>query len=407
MSFQQGLSGLNAATKNLDVIGNNVSNANTVGFKGSAAQFADLFAGSLSGAGSTSVGIGSAVSSVLPSFTQGNLTVSNNPLDMAINGQGFFRLSDNGAVSFSRNGQFQLDRSGYIVNGGGARLTGYAASDDGSIVASTPVDLQITTSDVAPSPTTSTDVKVNLDSRLGTLAAAGFDPADTGTYSAATSMSTYDSLGNPHTLTVYFLKTAANTWNVYAANDNVQVGAGAIGTLAFEDNGSLDTAASTLPMTVSAPLTNGAQTPFAFTLDLTGSTQFGSTFGVNELEQDGYASGRLSGFTVDRNGVVVARYSNGQTRSQGQVILANFTNPQGLRPLGSNGWAETTSSGNALIGAPSTGNLGGVQSGALEDSNVDLTAELVSMITAQRVYQANAQSIKTMDSVLQTLVNMR
>jgi flagellar hook protein FlgE len=284
---------------------------------------------------------------------------------------------------------------------------GYAAGANGAIVASTPVDLQIATTDVAPSPTTDAEVKVNLDSRAALLNPASFDVSDTSTYSAATSMSVYDSLGNPHTMSVYFVKTAANTWSVFAANDGVQMGAAALGTLVFQNNGALDTAASTLPMTASTALANGASSPFSFTIDLSDSTQFGASFGVNALEQDGYTSGRLSGFSIDRTGVVVARYSNGQTRAQGQVVLANLTNPQGQRPLGSNRWAETKTSGPELIGAPSTGNLGGIQSGALEDSNVDLTAELVSLITAQRVYQANAQSIKTMDSVLQTLVNMR
>ncbi len=407
MSFQQGLSGLDAAAKYLDVIGNNVANSNTVGFKGASIQFNDVFASSLSGSGSNTVGIGASVGAILPNFTQGNLTVTNNPLDIAINGAGFFRVSDNGAITYSRNGQYQLDNKGYIINGQGARLSGFPASTTGAIVASSPSDLTVATADISPKATSTSKFVVNVDSRATAKAAASFNAADTSTFHSATSASVYDSLGNPHTLTSYFVKTAPNIWQVFASNDGTQIGAGAIGTMTFKGNGDMDTVATTMPFNVSAALTNGADTPFAFTVDLAGSTQFGSTFGVVELDQNGYASGKLAGFTMDGSGILIARYSNGQTRPQGQVVLANFTNTQGLRPLGSNGWAETAESGPALVGAPGSGNLGIVQSGAVEDSNVDLTKELVAMITVQRVYQANAQSIKTMDSVLQTVVNLR
>ncbi len=407
MSFQQGLSGLDVATKNLDVIGNNVANANTVGFKKSTAQFGDIMASSAAGSGSKAVGIGAAVSAVLPSFTQGNLTVTNSPLDIAINGQGFFRMNDGGTISFSRNGQFQLEKTGYIVNGAGAHLTGYPATAAGVIVASAPTDLQVTTTDIPPTITTSADIEVNLDSRAAIMPAAAFNVNSPTTYNSSTSLQVYDSLGNSHSLSTYFLHTVGNTWSVMAALDGVQMGAGPVGTLVFQGSGALDLALSTIPLPTSAVLANGAASPFSVDIDFTGSTQFGSTFGVNSLDQDGFASGRLSGFSVDDSGVVVARYSNGQTRKQGQVVLANFTDPQGLRALGSNGWAETIGSGAPLIGAPGGGNLGTVQSGAVEDSNVDLSQELVAMITAQRVYQANAQSIKTMDSVLQTLIQMR
>jgi flagellar hook protein FlgE len=407
MSFQQGLSGLDAATKYLDVIGNNIANSNTVGFKGSTIQFNDAFASSLSGSGSNNVGIGASVGAVLPNFTQGNITVTNNPLDIAINGQGFFRTTDNGAVTYTRNGQYQLDNKGYIVNSQGGRLTGFAASPTGTIVASTPTDLKVATADLAPSATKETKFVANLDSRVTPLSAAAFNPKDTTTFHSATSLSVYDSLGNAHTLSSYFVKTAPSTWSVFGTLDGTQIGAAPLGTLSFKGNGDMDMTATTLPFNASVALTNGATSPFNFTVDYSGGTQFGSPFGVIELAQDGYGSGQLSGFTMDASGILIARYSNGQTRPQGQVVLVSFTNPQGLKPLGSNGWAETTDSGPPLVGAPGSGNLGVVQSGAVEDSNVDLTKELVSMITAQRVYQANAQSIKTTDSVLQTVVNLR
>jgi flagellar hook protein FlgE len=406
MSFQQGLSGLNAAAKNLDVIGNNVANANTVGFKGSLAQFGDVFASAVGGGG-TQIGIGTSITTVLPLFGQGNITVSANPLDIAINGQGFFRVSAGGTVSYTRNGQFTLDKDGYIVSAAGARLTGYPATASGTIVASTPVDLRISSADLPPAATQNAGIVLNLDSRNGTLPAAGFNLADPATYHSATSLAVYDSLGNPHTLTAYFVKTAANTWSVFAASDGVQVGTGPIGTLAFNSDGTINTGATTLPFALSVPVGTGATSPLAFALDFTGSTQFGSGFGVNELTQDGYPSGKLTGYAISSDGTIVGRYSNGQTRAQGQVVLANFTNPQGLQPLGNNQWGETAASGQPLVGAPNTGNLGVLQSGALEEANVDITEELVKMITAQRIYQANAQTIKTQDAVLQTMVNLR
>jgi flagellar hook protein FlgE len=332
--------------------------------------------------------------------------VTSSPLDIAINGQGFFRMSSNGTASYTRNGQFQLDKDGYIVNTGGARLSGYPAGAGGTIVTSTPTDMQVSRSDLPPVATAKASAVLNLDARSTAIAAA-FNLADPTTYQSATSMGVFDSLGNTHTLSLYFAKSATNVWKVYGANDGVQIGAGALGTLTFTASGAIDTTATTLPFNVSTAVATGATTPLAFTLDLTGSTQFGAGFGVNELTQDGSTSGRLTGFSVGPDGVVLGRYSNGQSLAQGQIVLANFTNPQGLQPLGTNQWGETPQSGQALVGAPNTGSLGVLQANALEDSNIDLTAELVSMITAQRVYQANAQTIKTQDSVLQTLVNLR
>lgn len=407
MSFQQGLSGLNSASKSLDVIGNNISNASTIGYKQSQAQFSDVFANSLSGSGGAQVGIGSKLATVAQLFSQGNISVTNNPLDIAVNGQGFFRMSDSGAISYSRNGQFQIDKSGYIVNGNGQRLTGYLANSSGALSTAAPTDLLIPSSDLTPAATSAVNAVVNVDSRAAPKIAADFSLSDPATYNNSTSAAIYDSLGNAHTLSMFFVKTAANTWQVFAANDGVQIGAGSVGTLTFRSDGAIDTAATTLPFNVSVPVTTGATTPVVTTLDFTGTTQFGSGFGVNTLSQDGYTSGRLSGFSVGGDGLIQGRYTNGKSATLGQVVLANFNNPQGLQPLGDNGWAETSTSGAPLVGAPNTGSLGALQSAAVEDSNVDLTAELVNMITAQRVYQANAQSIKTQDAVLQTLVNLR
>ena len=403
MSFQQGLSGLNAAAKNLDVIGNNVANSGTVGFKQSQAQFADVYANSLTGAGGSNVGIGTKVALVAQQFTQGNITATNNPLDMAINGGGFFRMDNNGEATYQRNGQFQLDRMGFIVNPTGAKLTGYTANASGVLSTGAPSPLSINTADLAPQVTSGVNAVLNLDSR-GVTPTVAFDMTKPESFNSSTAVSVYDSLGNSHTLQTYYVKTAASTWEVHASLDGGAAFSPVPSTITFDTSGTL-TAGSTMTIPAQA-LTTGAAA-LGFPIDFTGTTQFGSSFSVNTLNQDGYTSGRLAGFSIGADGVVLGRYTNGQSAVLGQVVLANFANPNGLQQLGNNMWAETSTSGNPLIGAPSSGSLGVLQSSAVEDSNVDLTAELVNMITAQRVYQANAQTIKAQDAVLQTLVNLR
>ena len=408
MSFQQGLSGLNAAAKNLDVIGNNVANASTVGFKQSQAQFADVYANSLTGAGGAGVGIGTKVAQVAQQFTQGNISSTNNPLDIAINGGGFFRMDNNGEITYQRNGQFQLDRMGFIVNPTGAKLTGYMANANGVLATGSPVPLSINTADLVPQVTSEVNAVHNFNSNKTPLLAADFDMADPTTYHDSTALSVYDSLGNEHTLQTFYVKSAAGTWDVFAANDGVLISGGGadgqIGTLSFNDTGAL-TGGS--PLTISGLAVATGATALDFTIDFTDSTQFGSAFSINTLNQDGYTSGRLASFNVGADGIVLGRYTNGKSAVLGQVVLANFANPNGLQQLGNNMWGETSTSGTPLVGAPDSGSLGVLQSMAVEDSNVDLTAELVNMITAQRVYQANAQTIKAQDAVLQTLVNLR
>jgi flagellar hook protein FlgE len=412
MGFQQGLSGLNAASKTLDVIGNNVANANTVGFKVSQAQFADVFAASLTGAGTSQVGIGTKVAQVAQAFTQGNVTASNNPLDIAINGAGFFRMSNNGVVTYGRNGQFELDKNGYIVNANGSRLTGYTANAQGVLSTGAPSALNIATADLPPSQTGKISAQLNLNSSQAIPTNSPFSLTDPTTYNNSTSISVFDSLGNSHVVQTYYVKTATSgQWDVYGATDDTlavtaPVG-GKIGSLVFGTDGQINAATiASLPFSVPIPAGQGAAA-FTPTIDYTGTTQFGSAFSVNALKQDGYSSGRLSGFSAGTDGILTGRYTNGKSATLGQIVLANFTDPNGLQPLGNNVWAETATSGAALVGSPNSGSLGVLQSSAVEDSNVDLTAELVNMITAQRVYQANAQSIKTEDQVLQTLVNLR
>jgi len=441
MGFQTGLSGLNASSKNLDVIGHNVANSGTVGFKASQAQFADVFAASLSGGGGNQVGIGTTLANVAQQFTQGNITSTNNPLDLAINGRGFFRLSDAGAVSYTRNGQFQLDKDNYVVTSSGVNLTGYQADVSGVITGALG-DLQLPTADIDPLVTSKISIGANLDSRMtapsapltaGALTAVApatvpptYVAPDPATYNSSTSLTIYDSLGNPHIATYYFVKDAAvNTWNVLMTVDNGLNDAGAItdvGQLTFDTTGKL-TGPSSPPLPLGSiggivinwDATLGTVTPQTMTFNFGDpnsanpphTTQFGSSFGVSTLSQDGFTSGRLAGFNIGDDGTLMGRYTNGMTKTLGQVALANFANPQGLQQMGDNQWTESSNSGPALVGAPGTASLGSLQSSSTEDSNTDLTAELVNMIVAQRAYQANAQTIKTQDAIQQTLMNLR
>jgi flagellar hook protein FlgE len=420
MSFQQGLSGLNAASKNLEVIGNNIANANTFGTKTARAEFADMYAAALNGGGTVSIGIGTHLATVAQQFTQGNIKTTENPMDLAINGSGFFQVTDGKSpVTFTRNGQFKIDRDGFIVNNSGQRLMGYAADALGVIQPGQAVTLQLPTGGVSPAPTTEIDLEMNLDSRAGNTiqAAAPFiDFNDADTYNNATSLTVYDANGQEIALTYYFQKETSDTWRVYAtANGTTVAGTAAdpqpVTTINFAADGSaplspLAPVAFDIPSTVN---TQGASTlPMGGVLfDVTAATQFGSPFGVTDMKQDGFAAGLLTAIAIEPNGVIMARYSNGQSRPAGQVEVATFRNPQGLEPIGDNAWARTFASGDPIGGVPGDGSLGVLQAGALEESNIDLTGELVDMITAQRVYQANAQTIKTQDQVLQTLVNMR
>jgi flagellar hook protein FlgE len=418
MSFQQGLSGLNASSKNLEVIGNNVANANTVGAKESRAEFGDMYASAIS---NTSVGIGVNLQAVTQQFTQGSITTTDNPLDLAINGNGFFEVQNaSNQTLYTRNGQFQANKDGFITTNAGLKLVGYPASKDGTIQPGAAVPLQLPTGGVDPNPTANIAIEMNLDSRKATTLPATtpqIDFTDAKTYNDATSVTVFDAKGQDVALTYYFQKAATDTWNVYATANGTSVSVDGSGnplpvtTISFPSNGGTPTApaapvAFTIPSTTNAagattlPISNVA-------LDLTGATQFGSGFGVTSMVQDGYAAGQLVSVAIEKTGVVTATYSNGQSKPAGQLELATFRNQQGLTPLGNNLWARSYASGDPTVGTPNSGNIGSLQAGALEESNTDLTSELVNMITAQRIYQANAQTIKTQDQVLQTLVNLK
>ena len=420
MSFQQGLSGLNASSKNLEIIGNNIANANTFGAKTSRAEFSDVYAAALNGAGSNSVGIGTSMAAVAQQFTQGAITTSDNPMDLAINGAGFFQITDGKSpVQYSRNGQFKVDRDGFIVNAFGKQLMGYAADGLGVIQPGQAVSLQLPTGGVSPKPTARMDIEMNLDSRQGVtvpVAGATIDFNDASTYNNATSLTLYDAKGQEVALTYYVQKSATDTWNVYATANGISVlgtpnAPTSISTITFAADGSGPISpVGPVTFTVPAGVNNAGADTLALTnltLNTGGATQFGSAFSVTDLRQDGFSSGQLVAIAIENNGIITARSSNGQSRPAGQIEVATFRNPQGLQPSGNNAWSRTYASGDPVTGVPGDGNLGVLQSGALEESNVDLTGELVQMITAQRIYQANAQTIKAQDQVLQTLVNLR
>ena len=422
MSFEQGLSGLNAASQNLDVIGNNVANANTYGSKSSRVEFADVYAAAVNGSGTNQVGIGVSVDTIAQQFTQGSIITTENPLDVAINGNGFFELRNtDGSTSYSRNGQFKVDKDGYIVNDQSRKLLGYAADSNGVVLPGASVPLQLPTAGVSPKATTAMGLEINLDSRkavtLPAAPAANIVLTNPLTYNDATSVTAYDAKGQDVAMTYYFQKAATDTWNVYVTANGTSVSVDAnnvpqpVTQIVFPANGGAPTS-PTAPFTLNIPAsTNSAG---AATLPITGvqvdvlnARQYGAPFSVTNLTQDGYAPGQLAGLSIEANGVLTARYTNGQTKSAGQLELATFRNPQGLQAIGGNAWSSTFASGTPIAGAPGQGNIGVLQSGALEESNVDLTGELVNMITAQRTYQANAQTIKTQDSVMQTIVNLR
>jgi flagellar hook protein FlgE len=406
MAFQQGLSGLNSASRNLDVIGHNIANANTVGMKSSRAEFAELYASSINSGGGNK-GIGVTVATVSQMFTQGNITVTGNDLDLAINGNGFFEVTQpNGTLAYTRAGMFKLDREGNIVNQQGGQLMGYPTDADGNRLSFDSQPLSLPTGAPIPARQTSSLVaQFNLDARAP-VASSVTPPTPLTTY--GTSVVAYDPQGMEVPVALAFTKTANNTWDVYASvNGGTPAPLTPPVSLNFNADGTINPASITPSPTITLASPNDPTVTFPVTLDLTAASQFGTDFAVFDLDQDGYFPGEFVGLSIDESGVVTGRYSNGETRAAGQVALINFRNSQGLSPSSGGNWSATFVSGEPVRGEPGAGNFGGIRSGALEDSNVDLTAELVNMMTAQRAYQANAQTIKTQDQVLSTLLNMR
>jgi flagellar hook protein FlgE len=408
MPFRVSLSGLDATSSALDVVANNIANSNTTGFKTSRVNFADVYATGSLNLSSNQSGEGVTIAGIDEQFTQGNITQTGNNLDLAISGQGFFTLHDASGYYYTRNGTFSVDRTGYVVNSQNQRVQVYPSLPNGTFNTGALQDLQLNTSQSAPQATGAVNANVNLPANAAVPVNTPFNPNDPLSYNNTTSTAVYDSLGYQHTASFYFIKQAgANAWNVAMTVDGTQVGG--VQTLQFDSAGVIQIPPSPANATYTFPAytpTTGA-TAMNLTVDLSGTTQYGNQFAVNTVTQDGYSTGQLTTINVDNTGIVSAKYTNGRSLTLGQLAISTFPNPQGLAPLGHSNWSETFASGNVIRGTAGSSNIGLVQSGALEASNVDLTKELVDMITAQRAFQANAQMITTDDQITQTILQIR
>jgi flagellar hook protein FlgE len=451
MSFNTGLSGLYAANKSLDVAGNNIANVATTGFKSSRVEFADQYAQSIRGtSGNTNVGSGVRTAAVSQQFTQGTLTTGTaNSLDLAINGNGFFAISNNGEKLYTRAGAFHTDKEGYIVNSSGMNLQGYNVDADGNVVTGIVTNLRVDSSNLAPNPTNNVTIASNLNSTETVPTVSPFDASNTKTYNSTYSTPVYDSQGNQHSLDQYFVKTGTNTWDMYTLMDGRTISSPEtqtpdvvtpdVTTLTFDSAGNLQGSVvksppvPTLPAlpnvsvnadgtfqinnwvpalnagTTTVPnwVANGAVAAVGgVQLDMLATTQTASVSGAISKSQNGYATGQISAMNVDATGNMFATYTNGQSKVIGQVSLTNFANVQGLSSAGGTNWRETYASGVPVTGVPQSGTLGDITGQALEDSNVDLTMELVNLIKAQSNYQANAKTISTQSTIMQTTLQM-
>ena len=429
MSFNTALSGLNAAQAELNVTSNNIANVATTGFKESRTEFSDIFSTTSFGSSGTTIGNGVLLANVAQQFNQGNLEFTSNTLDLAVSGEGFFILSPSETNSnsiFTRNGEMGVDNNGFVVNNAGARLQVFPVNSDGTVTAtslSSTIPLQLPQTAGVPTVTTLVDIGVNLPANGGILPAAGFDPLQTSTFNASTSLTVFDSLGESHVVTAYYIKTADNNWAVYynttdanGATLPLDISGGTAGaggqlfhTLVFDNSGSYVSNAPATLQTTAIDFLNGSDPAqqIEFNYANNGATQFSSPFTVNVLNQNGFPIGRLTGVEISDTGVVRANFSNGQTTALGKIALARFQNAQGLAQVGNNSWEDSIDSGAPLVGEALTSSFGQIRAGALEVSNVDLTAQLVNLIAAQRNFQANAKSIETNNTITQAIINIR
>ncbi|WP_312936028.1 flagellar hook protein FlgE [Pseudomonas sp.] len=438
MAFNIGLSGLYAANKALNVTGNNIANSATTGFKSSRAEFADQYAASVRGtSGRTQVGSGVRTDAVSQMFTTGNIVGTGKSLDLAIDGNGFFAMNDNGSRIYTRAGAFYSDKDGMVVNASGAKLQGYPVDADGNVVRGALTDLKIDTANLAPKPTGKVSETLNLNSSATTPKVTPFDPADAESYNYTFNTDLYDSQGNLHQLNQYFIRdTASNSWTMYSTVNGRNPAdptstTPLVNTLPFKSDGSLDTASmnagpvaggmsigedKTFQMNNWVPaqktaagtwVSNGATANAkGVGLDMLATTQYNAASATTAKTQDGYSTGELTGLTVDQSGIMFANFTNGRDKVIGQVALASFANVQGLTPVGGTAWKESYGSGVPVVGEPDTGTFGKMAGGSLEDSNVDLTGELVNLIKAQSNYQANAKTVSTESTILQTIIQM-
>lgn len=411
-AFNTALSGLQAANSNLQVLGNNISNASTVGFKSSNAQFADAYAAAMTNEAPSQgqIGIGTQLQTVAQQFTQGSIQTTGNPLDVAINGNGFLQFDYNGSTVYSRNGQLQLSSGGVLVDANGASLIGVQAKNGTLTGASGP--LTISQNALPPQATSGLSLGLNLDSSNTPITGTAININDPSSYNYSTSTTVYDSLGTPQLLTTYYqlqsgAAGAGETWNVaYSATGTTGasgITSGSLNPLQFNSTGQETSAGS--GTIAGIPWSDGA-TSGSINYNFNGSTNYNSSNAVITNSSNGYGVGQLSGLSIDPGGNIYANYSNGQSQVLGQISLTRFPNNNGLQNVGNNYWTETYVSGQPLTGTPGSTNLGVLQSGAVEQSNVDLSQSLVNLIVAQQAYQANAQTIKTQNTVVQTLLSL-
>lgn len=416
MSFNIALSGVNAAQKDLDVTANNIANVNTIGFKESRAEFADIYSNSIFANSKTQVGNGVQTAAVAQQFHQGSRLTTNNALDMAINGNGFFVMS-NGTNSldrtFTRAGAFKLNDQGFVVNSQGDYLQKFAVNEDGtpiSLSLNATGPLQIPERAGVPKKTDTTTGTLNLPAKAEKLDSSNFDPANSATYSSSTSVTIYDSLGEPHTMTQYFVREEGsedNEWKMFAYVDGENALEADPLTLKFDENGLISEPKPTEILSGELGFDNGSDPSQKINITFDNITQFAAPFEVSKLSQDGATVGRLTKVDVGSDGKVLATYSNGTTENLGVVAMARFPNDQGLTQVGDTQWQESLLSGEAVVGQPNTGTLGKIDASKLEQSNTDLTTELVDLITAQRNFQANSRALEVNSTLMQTVLQIR
>ena len=416
MAFTTALSGVNAAQSDLDVISNNIANSSTTGFKTARAEFGDVYVQSLLGTTTPTPGQGVKVTGITQQFSQGDLEFTDNALDVAINGDGFFQIKDAGVVEYTRAGAFKIDKDGFVSTVSGARVQGYQVDATTGKVTGNVGDIQTQATLLAPKATTEVTITGNFDARESVPLVA-FDHTNAASYNSTTSMAVFDSQGNSRTLDLYFRKTAANTFDVYSflttnatppvsTSTTLNATTQLITGLPFTTAGAYDPAGDKGNQAIAVDAADGVAA-IAIDLNITGLTQFGSNFAINTATQDGHSAGQLSSIEVNEYGLVSARYSNGISASMGQFALADFGNVNGLQPVGSTNWIETFKSGQPVLNKAGDNALGLIQGFALEQSNVAITQELVDLIVAQRNFQANAQVVQAEDAITQTIINMR
>jgi flagellar hook protein FlgE len=403
-TFSIALSGLTAANSALDITSNNIANSNTIGFKSSDAEFADVYSSGAVNLNNSTAGEGVRLVTAAQQFTQGNISTTSGALDLAISGNGFFTLNSPNGYVYTRNGQFSEDSNGNVVSATGQYLQVYPPLTNGGFNTGALQNLNLNTAQSAPQQTTTGNVILNLPSNATPPTGGAFNPNNSTTYTQSTSTTVYDSLGNSYPATFYFSQTTTpDQWTVNMTINGKTVGAAQ--TVTFSNTGAFATpAGGNLTFAGFAP-PDGAQA-MSVTFNFGQTTQYGTQFGVSSITQNGYTTGQLSTVSIDSTGVVSAVYTNGRSTQLGQLAIANFPNPQGLQQLGDTNWAETFASGTAVSGTANSAGFGSIQSGALESSNVDLTTELVNMITEQRAFQANAQVITTADQMSQTVIGI-